>query len=61
MGGGVEAALYGNWLVRGEYRFADFGTWSNTLNLSVPNAANFVQLSLKAITATPTLGLAYKF
>jgi outer membrane immunogenic protein len=61
LGGGVETVLYGNWLVRGEYRFADFGTWNNTLNLSVPGAGDSVQLNLRAVTHTGTVGLAYKF
>lgn len=61
VGGGAEAVVYGNWLVRGEYRFADFGTWSNALNLSVPGAINIVQLNLKAVTHTVSIGLAYKF
>jgi hypothetical protein len=47
--------------VHGEYRFADFGTWNNTLNLSVPSAAEFVQPNLKAVTHTATFGLGYKF
>jgi hypothetical protein len=46
---------------RGEYRFADFGTWNNTLDLSVPNASNFVHSDLKAVTHTAAVGLAYKF
>jgi outer membrane immunogenic protein len=61
VGGGVETVLYGNWLLRGEYRFADFGTWNNTLNLSVPGGPNTVQLNLKAVTNTTSVGLAYKF
>jgi len=61
VGGGVEAVVYGNWLMRGEYRFADFGTWNNTFDLSVPGASNIVHSDLKAVTHTATVGLAYKF
>jgi outer membrane immunogenic protein len=61
VGGGVEAAVYGNWLARAEYRFADFGTWNNTFDLSVPGASDVVHANLKAVTHTATVGLAYKF
>jgi outer membrane immunogenic protein len=30
LGGGVEAALWSNWILRAEYRYADFGTFSAT-------------------------------
>jgi outer membrane immunogenic protein len=30
IGGGVEAMLPSRWILRGEYRYADFGTWSPT-------------------------------
>jgi outer membrane immunogenic protein len=29
VGGGVEAAFWSNWLLRAEYRYADYGNWSN--------------------------------
>jgi opacity protein-like surface antigen len=29
VGGGVEWRIFGNWLVRGEYRYANFGTWNS--------------------------------
>ena len=31
IGGGIEAALTRNWLLRGEYRYADYGTQSYTV------------------------------
>jgi outer membrane immunogenic protein len=64
VGGGVEAFICGscgNWLVRAEYRYADFGTWNNSLNLSVPGAVDIVHLNLKTVTQIATIGFAYKF
>ena len=61
VGGGIEAAICGHWLVRGEYRYSDFGTWNNTFNFSVPGATDIDQFHLKAVTHTATFGLAYKF
>jgi outer membrane immunogenic protein len=30
LGAGFEVNLWGRWLVRSEYRYADYGTWENT-------------------------------
>jgi outer membrane immunogenic protein len=62
IGGGIEAMLWANWIVRGEYRYADFGTISNTDTRSNPPSAPLAasyDLRLRAHTAT--LGVAYKF
>jgi outer membrane immunogenic protein len=64
VGGGVEANITGNWLVRGEYRYADFGSWNNVMNFTVagePPGEDTARFHLKAITQIATVGLAYKF
>jgi outer membrane immunogenic protein len=68
VGGGVETALWGNWFLRGEYRYADFGTASFNetrtgilLGAPLPNtllAADTFNIALR--THTATVGLAYK-
>jgi outer membrane immunogenic protein len=66
IGGGLETALWTNWLVRGEYRYADFGTSSFTLVRS--SRSDFPQFNptiatfdVKLRTHAVTFGLAYKF
>jgi outer membrane immunogenic protein len=61
LGAGLEAKLSGNWIARGEYRYANFGTWNDVLNLSLPGAATTVVYGLKVETHIATFGLAYKF
>jgi outer membrane immunogenic protein len=62
IGGGLEARVWGNWLLRGEYRYSDFGTWSNQFNLTLPGGRLDIESSqLKITTQTATLGIAYKF
>jgi outer membrane immunogenic protein len=64
VGGGLETALWGNWLGRAEYRYADFGSSSFTISRSStfanlnPTVDNF-DINLR--THTVTFGLAYKF
>jgi outer membrane immunogenic protein len=63
-GAGIEANIYGNWLLRAEYRFADFGTWNNTFNFTLPSEApgtDTLQFRLKDTEQIATVGLAYKF
>jgi len=59
-GGGVEAAVWGNWLARAEYRYADYGTVTNTDVRTGPTPLT-VTYDLPVKTHTMTLGLAYKF
>ncbi len=63
IGGGIEAHLWGNWLVRGEYRYTDYGTWTNndlrTFELAATTLA--VADSVRLKTNTTMLGLAYHF
>jgi outer membrane immunogenic protein len=63
VGGGLEAHLWGNWLVRGEYRYSDYGTWQNT-DTRIFAAGSFpltVGYGVRVTTNTATVGLAYKF
>jgi outer membrane immunogenic protein len=64
IGGGIETKLSANWILRGEYRYSDFGTVSNQAYLVTPAAPlSFstigYQLNLK--TQIATIGIAYKF
>jgi outer membrane immunogenic protein len=67
VGAGIETMLGQNWIVRGEYRYADFGTISNTDTRACPPASNCVPSSvaitdtLRLRTQTATFGIAYKF
>lgn len=65
IGGGLETGLWGNWLMRGEYRYSDLGTSSFILTRASldfpefnPTTATF---DVKMRTHTATFGLAYKF
>ena len=64
LGGGLETAFWGHWLVRGEYRYSDFGAApftiarSSTVPVFNPSVDNF-NVTLR--THTVTFGLAYKF
>jgi len=63
VGVGLEHHLWGNWLLRAEYRYADFGTW----NTSFPFFAgplvnnNTYRFSNAVNTNIFKAGLAYKF
>jgi outer membrane immunogenic protein len=57
-GAGVETMLWGNWIGRAQYRYADFGNVSNILP---PAPATGFHASVRVRTNTAVLGLAYKF
>jgi outer membrane immunogenic protein len=63
IGVGLEARISGNWLLRGEYRYSDFGTWSNSFFLNVPGSAGptLINSRLRITTQIATVGIAYKF
>ena len=67
VGGGGESRLWSNWFVRGEYRFADYGTTSyvNTVvNAPGGGVGPFLYkdtYSLRMQTHTVTFGFSYKF
>jgi len=56
IGGGIEKMLPGKWLVRAEYRYADFGTWTTTFG-----GAPLIVKSFDLATNTAYLGFAKKF
>ena len=65
IGGGIEAALWSNWIARAEYRFADFGAVTNadtragvSFNAGIPLIATY---DLGIRTHTALFGLGYKF
>jgi outer membrane immunogenic protein len=63
LGGGIESRIFGNWLFRGEYRYADFGTFTGAFPFSFPGfppGVDTLRYNLSVITHTATLGLAYK-
>ena len=63
IGGGLETALGHHWLARAEYRFADFGTSTYTINrtatLATSNTIDTFDVALRSHVAT--FGLAYQF
>jgi outer membrane immunogenic protein len=70
IGGGLEANVWGNWLLRADYKYANYGTWHNTDTRTCVSCvfAPFAGLNtltvgydLSVQTHTATFGLAYKF
>jgi outer membrane immunogenic protein len=59
VGAGVEWKLFHNWLVRGEYRYADFGTYKPTIFQGSGDIE--VLTNQKVTTQIATFGLAYSF
>ncbi|MGJ4919237.1 outer membrane protein [Bradyrhizobium oligotrophicum] len=64
VGGGVEHMLGGHWIVRADYRYADFGTWTQTFFVPGGVGPGFDDRFTAHVTTrthTATVGLAYKF
>jgi outer membrane immunogenic protein len=63
LGGGLEGKVTKNLIARGEYRYANYGTITNTDTRVGPisGTAQVVTYDLKVRTHTMTLGLAYLF
>jgi hypothetical protein len=64
VGGGLEKMIYGNWILRAEYRFSQFGHVNDVLPFAAPGAtvgSDFVRYRLSVQTHIATVGLAYKF
>jgi len=66
VGTGVEAMLWPNWIIRGEYRYSDFGAISNSDLRTCPTGCGLpftesVNYDVKLRTHTATFGIAYKF
>ncbi|MDH2405069.1 outer membrane beta-barrel protein [Bradyrhizobium sp. SSUT18] len=61
-GVGVDAKIFANWMLRAEYRYSDFGTWSNSLLLVSPGVSvATVATNLKINTHIGMIGIAYRF
>ena len=63
IGGGVEQMIAGHWLVRADYRYADFGTWTQTFFTAGGTGLGFddrFTAHVKVRTHTATIGIAYK-
>jgi outer membrane immunogenic protein len=61
VGGGIEAMLSPNWLIRGEYRYADYGTNSYTVTRSNGPTTRVSTYDVDLKTHTALFGIAYKF
>jgi outer membrane immunogenic protein len=66
VGGGIEAKVYGNWLLRAEYRYARFNGFHGLLPFGVPTdtaplGTDFHRYDLAVDTHMATLGIAYQF
>ena len=64
VGGGVEHMIGGRWLVRADYRYADFGTWTQqffTAGGTGPGFDDRFTARVTTHTHTATVGLAYRF
>jgi outer membrane immunogenic protein len=61
---GFERRLSANWLLRAEYRYADFGKFNGVFAFHAPGAplgADTNRFNLAVETHTATLGLTYRF
>jgi outer membrane immunogenic protein len=64
VGVGLEHHVWGNWLLRAEYRFADFGSWNSNFAFLPPAPAvgnNTYRFSNSVYTNTFNVGLGHKF
>ena len=58
VGGGLEWMMTNHWFARAEYRYSEFGNWSNTY---FAGTADQINATIKVTTQIATLGLAYKW
>jgi outer membrane immunogenic protein len=61
VGAGAEWHAWGNWLLRGEYRYANFGTSSYVFPFGTTVTNNTYRFDVHNQTHIATFGLAYKF
>ncbi|WP_314947416.1 outer membrane protein [Bradyrhizobium cosmicum] len=64
LGGGIETALWGNWLLRAEYRYADFGTTQMVIaraRTAAGPALTVDNFDTKLRTHIASVGLAWNF
>jgi outer membrane immunogenic protein len=59
VGAGVEVSFSPNWLLRGEYRYADYGTLNH--DFFAGTITDDVTANVRFHTNTATVGIAYKF
>ncbi len=60
-GGGVEVKIWQNWLLRGEYRYADYGHASFGFFPTQASGQDFVGGNVHITPHTGLIGLAYAF
>jgi outer membrane immunogenic protein len=60
-GGGIETRLWGPWLARAEYLYADFGTAPVSISQIFFDVRTVDNFNVKLRTHTVNFGLAYKF
>jgi outer membrane immunogenic protein len=61
LGAGIESRIAERWILRGEYRYAGFGTWNVQSNLTNDGLTTNLGYQLKISTQIATLGIAYQF
>jgi outer membrane immunogenic protein len=61
VGGGLEYMIAPNWLIRAEYRYADYGSFSSTLFSGVVANVDAISFNTHLRTNTASVGFAYKF
>jgi outer membrane immunogenic protein len=61
VGGGVEYMIAPNWLIRAEYRYADYGSFGSTLFSGVVGNGDAISFNTRLRTNTASVGFAYKF
>jgi outer membrane immunogenic protein len=64
VGGGLEYMIAPNWMLRGEYRYTDYGTFNYVLFPGLPAGApgaDSLSATSKLHTSTALFGVAYKF
>lgn len=64
VGIGFETRLIGNWLLRAEYRYADFGSFSGLFPFTssgAPAGSDYSRFDLAVRTHTATIGVTYQF
>ena len=61
LGAGVEAWVSENWTIRGEYRYADYGSLDATLPAAQPNSSFGAAHEIDFRTHIAFIGAAYRF
>jgi outer membrane immunogenic protein len=61
LGGGIETSLWSHWLLRGQYRYANYGTTTYASSVLLAGFPVTSVYSVSLQTHTAMLGLAYKF